>query len=153
MINHIDNLEQLKEERDRLNRKLEEEKMHLQDSVRGLKDEFNPVRQVVEVMSNAFVKKHNNGWLNVGVNMGIDFLAGKIFLRKAPFLIKLAVPFLLRNVASNYLYQHRGEIITKALLLVKKITEKRPEVLPVETEFSTKVRSLNADKPSIRQIS
>jgi len=125
MINKIENNEQLQAEKERMTELLEEKKNQISNDFDDIKENLKPVRQVTHAVSNMLSNQNKNNLVRLGVTLGVELILNKIILRRAGWATKLIVPFLVRNVALNYINDHREEVITKALHLVKRISKSK----------------------------
>ncbi len=125
MINKIENNEQLQAEKERMSELLEVKKNQISNDFHDIKENLKPVTQVTHVVSNMLSNKNKSNLVRIGVTLGVELILNKIILRRAGWATKLIVPFLVRNVALNYINEHREEVITKALNLVKHITDSK----------------------------
>jgi hypothetical protein len=85
---------------------LEEElKLHRQqmaDKWQHLKASVQPAVIGMQLAQNALTRaKTNNTVLNTGVNFAIDLVVKKWLLRKSGWMMKMMVPFVLKNITSN----------------------------------------------------
>jgi hypothetical protein len=99
-MNQIDNLKELRQERRRLKQKLR----YHQHEIKVLADELNPVKQISETVSHILpASPVKNNAVRQGIAVGIDWVVGKVLLRKAPFILKIGVPFVVRRLVSAYM--------------------------------------------------
>jgi hypothetical protein len=126
MLSQINNLEELKAERRKLRQKIQTQKMNIKSSVQGLKQELQPARQVVNVMESVITRKSGDKLIHTTVDWTVDVLIRRVVLARAGWAARLVVPFLVRNIASNYLTQNKENVIsTAATWLRKKLHESR----------------------------
>jgi len=122
MINKIENNEQLQAEKERMSNLLEERKNQISNDFDDLKENLKPVRQVTHAVGNMLSNENKNNLVRMGVTLGVELILNKIILKRAGWATKLIVPFIVRNVALNYITDHRAEVLSKALHLIKRFT-------------------------------
>lgn len=117
MIRKIKNLKDLHSEKRRLKLQLDEAEETLKQDMHWVKEELKPIRNAGKLFSNAFFNK-NHSLLDDGVRITIDALLRNIILSKTGVLTRLIVPFLVKNLSSNFLLEKRPEIfgIIKGLI-------------------------------------
>jgi hypothetical protein len=106
----IDNIEQLREERIRLRKEIRMLEEEMEHDFTGIKEYLHPFHLAMNATGKILTRK--DAWLfGPGINFVIDMLVGRMLLRKAGWLSRLTVPFLLKNVTHNYVVDHAGTII------------------------------------------
>lgn len=100
----IENIEQLKAEKLKLQQRIDATKLKLATDLMVLQKEIEPVRNMMDVSKNLFVESNrNNSLISFGLNVGVDALLRNTLLRNASWLTRLAVPFVTKNLLSNYI--------------------------------------------------
>lgn len=147
MKTEIQNIDDLRAERARLKNQMELSKVHMKQEVKAIKTELNPVHQAVGLVGDMFTApKH--GLLNVGVGIGVNTLLKRGLLARAGWLPRLVIPFIAQNLATNLIYKNRTSLVEKALLWVKKVTDKpapKNEVPVVRLQLPQKAKHLNGN--------
>jgi hypothetical protein len=59
----------------------------------------------------------------MGVGFGVDTVLKRVVLARAGWLPRLVVPFLVKNVATNYISKHKTLVVEGVLGWVKKATD------------------------------
>jgi hypothetical protein len=116
----LNNLNDLKSERLRLRLQLVAVEEELKSDLEWIKEELNPVKAAGRFLGNAFINK-NNGIINDGVKITIDTLLKNIILSRSGWLVKLIVPFIIKNISSNYILENKSEIFSVLKNLIHKI--------------------------------
>jgi hypothetical protein len=151
MKTEIHNIDDLRAERARLKNQMEISKVQMKQEVKAIKTELNPVHQAVGLVGDLFTApKH--GLLNVGVGIGVNTLLKRGLLARAGWLPRLVIPFLAQNLATNLIYKNRTSLVEKALLWVKKVTDKpvpKNEVPLVRVQLPQKEKHLNGALPVV----
>lgn len=140
---NIKNIDDLKAERARLKNEIELTRTKMRGSIDTIKEELSPARHVVNFLGD-FLTNRNRGLLNVGVGLGVDTIVRNGLLRRAPWPLRVLVPFFLKNFAGNVIHNNKDNIMQKGIEWVRDITEKKPE--PILTELK-EVRI--EEKPSL----
>lgn len=123
MKTEIQNIDDLRAERARLKNQMELSKIHMKKEIKAIKTELNPVHQAVGLVGDLFTAP-KKGLLHVGVGIGVNTLLKRGLLARAGWLPRLVIPFLVQNLATNLIYKNRTSLVEKALLWVKKVTDK-----------------------------
>lgn len=131
MKTKIKNINDLRAERARLKNEIELSKTKMRSSIEAIKAELNPARRVVDFLG-SFLTSRNNGLLNVGVGLGVDTVIRNGLLRRAPWPLKVLVPFFLKNFAGNVIHNNKDNIMEKSIAWVRDITTEAPK--PILTE-------------------
>lgn len=151
MKTEIHNIDDLRAERARLKNQMELSKVHMKQEVKAIKTELNPVHQAVGLVGDLFTAP-KNGLLNVGVGIGVNTLLKRGLLARAGWLPRLVIPFIAQNLATNLIYKNRTSIVEKALLWVKKVTDKpvpKNEAPVVRVQIPKKAEHLNGYTPIV----
>lgn len=141
----IQNIDDLRAERARLKNQMELSKVHMKQEVKAIKTELNPVHQAVGLVGDLLTAP-KKGLLNVGVGIGVNTLLTRGLLARAGWLPRLVIPFIAQNLATNLIYKNRTSIVEKALLWVKKVTDKpvpKNEIPVVRVAVPKKAKHLN----------
>ncbi len=140
---NIKNIDDLKAERARLKNEIELTRTKMRGSIDTIKEELSPARHVVNFLGD-FLTNRNRGLLNVGVGLGVDTIVRNGLLRRAPWPLRVLVPFFLKNFSGTVIHNNKDNIMQKGIEWVRDITEKKPE--PILTELK-EVRI--EEKPSL----
>jgi hypothetical protein len=123
MKTEIQNSNDLQAERARLKNQMELSKVHMKQEVKAIRTKLNPVHQAVGIVGDLFTAP-KKGLLNVGVGIGVNTILKRGLLARAGWLPRLVIPILAQNLATNLIYKNRTSLVEKALLWVKKVTDK-----------------------------
>lgn len=124
MKNNIQSIEDIRAERANLKNKLALSQLHMHTRVQAIQQELNPARQALGVVKDVFARPRK-GLLYVGVGIGVDLLLRRRLLKKAGWLPRLVVPFLVQNAAANVIQRNSTSFLEKGLKWFKKATDKR----------------------------
>jgi len=100
-MNKIQTYDDLMEEKNRLEQLLVVQKGQISDNWVVMKEEFTPVNNVISFVSKLTTRDKSNPLVNMGVEIAGDLVLRKFLLARAGWIIKLAVPLLLKNYSSN----------------------------------------------------
>lgn len=110
-MRRIDTLQQLKEEK----RKLRLKSYALEGKIKGdwsnVKESLAPVNMIMKSF-NQSVSGVKPNLLNETMNAGIDLFLRRMLLRNRGLLVKLIVPYLVKNFTGNYIKNHRTDILS-----------------------------------------
>lgn len=113
MTKKISTYKDLLEEKERLQVLLDQQKQVLRDDIRGIKEEFEPVRVAAGVVGKFFKKDKSNPLLNIASNRIINLLVKNVLLKNAGWFTRIAVPFLAKNFSSHLLAENKTQILGK----------------------------------------
>ena len=128
MKTKIESLEDVRAERVRLKNQIELSRTHLKHEFGLIKRELNPIHQALGVVTDAFTTPRK-GLLSLGVGLGVDTVLKNVVLARAGWLPRLVVPFLVRNVATNYISKNKISVVEGMLGWVKKATQRKSHKL------------------------
>ncbi|HEY0679225.1 MAG TPA: hypothetical protein VGD17_13130 [Chitinophagaceae bacterium] len=98
----ITSYEELLQEEQRLKQKLTLQKADFSHHFEILKHKLSPVEKIAGVVKNFTTPDTRNPLVNTGVNLGIDVLLRGFYFSRVGWLTKLVVPFVLKNLSSNF---------------------------------------------------
>ena len=124
MKTNIQNLDDVRAERVRLKNQIEVSRMNLRHEFGAIKQELSPINQALGVVTDVFTTPRK-GLLSIGVGIGVDTVIKNVVLARAGWLPRLVVPFLVKNVATNYISKHKTSVVEGMLGWVKKATQKK----------------------------
>ncbi len=127
MKTNIQNLEDVRAERARLKNQIETSRMNLRYEFGAIKQELSPINQALGVVTDVFTTPRK-GLLSMGVGFGVDTVLKKVVLARAGWLPRLVVPYLVKNVATNYISKHKTSVVEGVLGWVKKATQKKSKL-------------------------
>lgn len=111
----IDNYEDLMEEKERLKARLKSRKARIRQSFDEIKEEVNPFSNIRKTAQEAFSTSTTNPLVKFGIKRASELLIGKVLLKKAGWLPRLVVPFLVREVATRLIGSKADKKIATAL--------------------------------------
>lgn len=111
----IDNYEDLMEEKERLKELLKESKANIKYSFTLIKDELNPLTGIRENALGALKPNTTNPLVKFGIKRASEFLIGKVLLKRAGWLPRLIVPFLVREITTRIVGSKADKKIAGAL--------------------------------------
>jgi hypothetical protein len=92
---------ELQEEKLRLEAVLATKRMMIQADIKELHDEVAPISHALATASHLFSRDKHNPLLNAGVNFVSDVILKKAILKRAGWITKMVVPFLVKNYSSH----------------------------------------------------
>jgi len=108
-MKEIKSLKDLRSEKMRLKLELSAAEDALKEDMAWIKEELSPIRNAGKLFSSAMVNK-NHGIINDGVRFTIDGLLKNVILSRSGWMMKLIVPFIAKNLSSNYIINKQPEI-------------------------------------------
>ncbi len=111
----IDNYEDLMEEKERLKARLKASKASIRQSFEDIKEEVNPFSNIRKTAQGALSTSTTNPLVKFGIKRASEFLIGKVLLKRAGWLPKLIVPFLVREVATRLIGSNADKKIATVL--------------------------------------
>ena len=117
-MSRINNYQELVAERKKIEYKISEEKVIINEGLQELKEKLEPFLYLLPIL-NIFKKKPaNNSVLKFIASFGIDLLVGQRLLSKSNWLTKLLVPMVLKGVSalaigSNTIKENDSKLVTE----------------------------------------
>lgn len=97
----IDNYKDLMEEKKRLKAQLNLSKANIKNSFQALKNEVNPLANFKRSAYGDLLSDSANPLIKFGIKRSSEFLIGKVLLKRAGWLPRLIIPFIVREVATR----------------------------------------------------
>ena len=97
----INNLEELLQEKDRLRDVLKKRKAGINHSFEALKEEINPFSSVQKSAGAMLQTNGANPIIKIGINKATEWLLGKVLLKKAGWLPRIVVPYIVKETTSR----------------------------------------------------
>jgi len=102
IIRAINNHDELRAEEARLKELLRAKRIQIQDDIRELKEEIQPVMKIARIIGKMLAPEDQKHVVaKAGTNMTIDWIAKKLF-PKSGFLLQNLLPRLVKNYTSHY---------------------------------------------------
>jgi len=120
----IENIKDLRSERARLKLELNVAEEILQEDFEWIQSELKPARLAGRLLNKSLINK-DHGVLNSGVREGIDLLLKSVILSKAGWITKLVVPFIVKNISTNYMEEKKPEFFGMIKRMISKV--RKPE--------------------------
>ena len=119
MRRKIKNIKDLRAEKTRLKLELSVAEEALREDLKWVREELRPVRIAGGLLNKAFGNKQH-GLIKDGVKITVDTLVKDLLLAKSGWVTRLVVPWLVKNLSSNYLAEKSPEIFGILRNLIKK---------------------------------
>ena len=120
IVRTITTQDELRVEEARLKEILRIKRTQIQEDIRELKEEIQPVVKVAKVIGKMLSPEEQQHVVaHAGTNIGIDWLAKKLF-PKSGFLLQTLVPRLVKNYTSHYV----DKAVDTAAPALRKLGEK-----------------------------
>jgi len=97
----INNYEELLQEKERLKVRLQMSKAKIGASFNALKDELNPYAAIGGIARNTLKGNTTNPLVKFGIKRSVEFFIGKVLLKRAGWLPRLVVPFVVREATTR----------------------------------------------------
>lgn len=111
----INSYEDLLDEKKRLKNNIRMRKAGIGSSFSNIKDELNPLKAVSGTAKRIFNADHNSPLIGLGVAKASDFLLNKFLLRRAGWLTRLVLPFVVKKVSTYLIANKASDKIAGAL--------------------------------------
>ncbi len=119
LMKKIKNLKDLHSEKLRLKLELISAEEILKEDLDWVKEEMNPGKIAGKLFSN-IIGNNMSGLLNNGVRLTIGALVKNLLLSKSGWITRLIVPFIVKNLSSNYLSEKQPEIFSIMRNIIQK---------------------------------
>ena len=113
MTKSIGSYKELLKEKERLELLLSNQKKLLRQDVDEIKQELEPVKNAVSMVSKFFTRDSSNLLLTTASDTVIDMLIKRVVLSKAGWLTRFLVPFLIKNFSSHVLADNKNKLLRK----------------------------------------
>ena len=100
-MTNIHSYKELLEEKQRLTLLLAERKVLVKAEFEDIKEKLKPAKAAWGWIQKLTSKDASNPLLTAGIDVGVNILLKKVFLRNAGFIIKLVMPFVVKNFLSH----------------------------------------------------
>jgi len=131
--NKIQTYDDLIEEKKRLEQLLSFQKEQISANWIEMKQEFQPVNNIISFFSKLTTRDKTNPLVNMGIDVAGDLVLRKIILAKTGWATRLVVPFLLKNYSSNVFAEKGKSLIQKLKHWLK--SNKNGKSEPVHEQF------------------
>ena len=111
----INNYEDLMAEKKRLQDRLKASKAGIGHSFEAIKEEVNPFSGIQKSAGSVFQSCTTNPLVKFGIRRASEFLIGKVLLKRAGWLPRLVVPFIVREVSTRVVGTKADKKIAHAL--------------------------------------
>jgi hypothetical protein len=118
-IAKIKSQEDLRRERKRLKLELKQSELLIKEDLQWVKTELTPIRAAGKMVGNALVNK-NKGLVNDGVRIAIDTIVKNLILSRAGWITRMVVPFVLKNISTNFIKEKKPEVLSTIRSLLGK---------------------------------
>lgn len=105
-MNNIHTYEDLMVEKQRLKLLLNQRKILLETEFENVKLKLKPLSHILDFTDKITTNDRNNPLISTGIEVGVNFLLKKIFLRNAGWIIKFVMPIVVRNFLSHEVSEH-----------------------------------------------
>jgi hypothetical protein len=120
MTDRITTYKELCQEHGRLKQKLQIQKAEFRHHLGVLQDKLSPVEKIAGVVKNFTTPDTRNPFVNTGLNLTIDLLLRNFYMAKVGWIPKLVVPFVLKNLSSNFVNKKGKSILHTLKSLIGK---------------------------------
>jgi len=117
-MTNINSYQELLEEKQRLTLLLAERKVLVKAEFEEIKEKLKPAKAAWEWIHKLTAKDKTNPLLNAGIDVGVNLLIKRVLLRNAGFVVKLVMPFIVKNFLSHEVAE-KENIFTKVAGLFK----------------------------------
>ncbi|GAB3432512.1 hypothetical protein [Niabella aquatica] len=111
----INNYDDLMAEKKRLKERLKTSKAVISYSFEAIKQEINPFSGVKKKAGSMFQSGTTNPLVKFGIRRASEFLIGKVLLKRAGWLPRLVIPFIVREVTVRTMGVKTDKKIAQAL--------------------------------------
>ena len=100
-MSNITTYAELMTEKQRLKLLLNEREIQLKTEFEDFKVKLKPLGSILEFTEKITTKDRHNPLVNMGIDVGVNFLLKKVLFRNAGWMIKLVTPFVVKNFLSH----------------------------------------------------
>ena len=121
-MNNITSYQDLLVERQRLTLLLNERKIGVKTEFEIIKTKLQPLSHILDFAEKITTKDTNNPLMNMGLELGVNFLLKKVLLRNAGWIIKILMPLFVKNFLSHEVSEKATWVQKIAHFLKKKFS-------------------------------
>lgn len=121
-MSNITSYQDLLIEKQRLTLLLYERKIELKTEFEQLKTKLQPLTNIIDFAEKVSTKDRKNPLINMGIDLGVNFLLKKVLLRNSGWIIKILMPLVVKNFLSHEVSEHPNWIQKIGHFIKKKIT-------------------------------
>jgi len=132
----IKNLKDLRAEQTRLKLELTVAEETLKEDLKWVREEMRPARIAGNLLNKALGNKQH-GLIKDGVRVTVDTVVKDLLLAKSGWITRLVVPWVVKNLSSNYLADKSPEIFSVLRKLIKKARKSTGNHAPGHFDKST----------------
>ena len=126
-MNKITTYQQMLDKKQVLEIELASKKIIMKREFEEVKTKLMPLRKIANTAGDLINRDRTNPLLNVGLDVGVNFLLKNIMFRKAGLFARLLVPSLVKNYLSNNI-QKKENLLTKIVNLFGRRADHYPEI-------------------------
>jgi len=135
MNKKITTYDELIEEKKRLENLLVLHKHEIHENWENVKLSLTPVGNTVSFFGKFAQRNKTNPLLNMSLNLVGDFLLKGFFLKKAGWITRLVVPFVVKNYSSHVLVNNSQGILNKIKNLFSHRRQSNGKMIDVTTDW------------------
>lgn len=124
-MNRIETLHELKARKKFLELQCSHLEQKIKNDFKEFKSELEPLKILTQGATNA-VSSEGNGLLGGVLGHLAEFLTKDVLLKKSGFLMRLIVPFLVKNTTSNLVEENKPKIMDWIVGMLSKFGSKNP---------------------------
>jgi hypothetical protein len=109
----IKTYEDLEQEKHRLMGILRTQEDLIKDDLAGVREGLRPFSNAINVINKMATRDNTAPAMNFGLEMGVDLLVRKVLLKRAGWIAKIVVPFLVKNYSSHLIGEEKREALMK----------------------------------------
>jgi hypothetical protein len=137
-MNKIRTYQDLLQEEQRLVEQLKIQETVIRQDLVGFRENVEPVKKFFTTAQKMFTRDNRVPFFNIGLELAIDILLRRFILRKAGWISRTIVPYLVKNFSSHVI----GE--EKRRMLVKKVRELFAKIRPKQTQANGMARDFTS---------
>ena len=118
MSRPIRTYEDLLIEKHKLQELLNAQRELIQHDIQDLNKSVKPVLNSVSFLGKFTTRSNSDLLLGSTTNTLIDLLVKRVFLAKAGWMKRLLIPFVLKNISSHYIADHKSDLRSKLLSVI-----------------------------------
>ena len=136
MRRKIKNIKDLRAEQTRLKLELSVAEETLKEDLKWAREELRPARIAGSLLNKA-LGNNQHGLIKDGVKITVDTVVKDLLLAKSGWITRLVVPWVVKNLSSNYLADKSPEIFGVLRKLIRKVRKSTGNHSPGHFDKST----------------
>jgi len=114
-MNKIRTYNDLLKEEQRLEQQLKVQEAVIRKDLADFKENFEPVKRIFSTAQKIFTRDNRVPVFNIGLELIIDILLRRVILKRAGWIAKSIVPYIVKNYSSHIMGEEKRKALVKKI--------------------------------------